>query len=145
MGYDDTNNGFSKNLGIQVFLTIYSTLCTKLIFGGGFFTKFATLAQCASFGFISFYHRQYLHMDKKYFSVYNYAPELLINSKSTYITKQTDRQSHKTFSQLMKLNTHTYDFLFWFVQPNTSAHPNPTSCLKTVFQKTIYDHSSTFG
>ena len=48
MGYGDSNNVFSKNLGIYVFLTIYCTLCTKLILRGGFFTKFATLAQCVA-------------------------------------------------------------------------------------------------
>jgi hypothetical protein len=37
MGYDDSNNVFSKMLGIWVFLTIYCTLCTKLIFWGGRF------------------------------------------------------------------------------------------------------------
>ena len=37
MGYDDSNNVFMKNLGI--FLTIYCTLCTKLILREGFFTN----------------------------------------------------------------------------------------------------------
>ena len=39
MGYDDSNNVYSKNL------VIFIIYCTKLILRGGFFTKFTKLAQ----------------------------------------------------------------------------------------------------